>query len=47
MNIGTNQVSGYNGGPFIQYFVGDFNGKTFKNDNPADLILTVDYGDTF
>jgi len=38
---------GYNGGPFIQYFVGDFNGKTFKNDNPAASILTVDYGDSF
>jgi len=34
-------------GPFMQYFVGDFDGKTFKNDNPADKILTVDEGDCF
>ena len=34
-------------GVFIQYFVGDFNGKEFKNDNPADTVLTVDYGDCF
>ena len=32
-------------GSFMQYFVGEFDGKTFKNDNPADSILTVDYGD--
>ncbi len=34
-------------GPFIQYFVGDFDGREFKNDNPSDTILTVDYGDCF
>lgn len=34
-------------GVFIQYFVGNFNGKEFKNDNPADTVLTVDYGDCF
>jgi len=34
-------------GPMIQYFVGDFDGKNFKNDNPADLTLTVDDGDSF
>lgn len=38
---------GYNGGAFIQYFVGDFDGQTFRNDNPAGVILTVDYGDSF
>ncbi|SFD24457.1 levanase [Chitinophaga sp. CF118] len=31
----------------MQYFVGDFDGKTFKNDNPADKQLFVDYGRTF
>jgi levanase/fructan beta-fructosidase len=52
---GTNQkkwvlVTSAAGGPrgvFEQYFVGDFDGTTFKNDNPADTILTLDYGDTF
>ncbi len=31
----------------MQYFVGDFDGKTFKNDYPADNKLFVDYGPTF
>ena len=34
-------------GPLMQYFVGDFDGTTFKNDNPDGQILTVDYGDAF
>jgi fructan beta-fructosidase len=34
-------------GPFIQYFIGDFDGKSFKNENPSDTVLTVDYGDCF
>jgi fructan beta-fructosidase len=34
-------------GSYMQYFVGEFDGKEFKNDNPADTILTVDYGDCF
>ena len=34
-------------GVFEQYFVGDFNGKEFINDNPPDKILTLDYGDTY
>jgi fructan beta-fructosidase len=34
-------------GTFMQYFIGDFNGREFKNDNPPDTILTVDYGDCF
>ncbi len=34
-------------GPLMQYFVGDFDGMTFKNDNPDNLVLTVDYGDAF
>ncbi len=32
---------------FEQYFVGDFDGKEFKNDNPSDTVLTLDYGDTY
>jgi fructan beta-fructosidase len=35
------------GKPFMQYFVGDFDGRTFKNDNPSDTKLTLDYGDCF
>lgn len=33
--------------PVMQYFIGDFNGKTFINDNPTDKVLYVDYGDCF
>jgi len=33
-----------NGGSGTQYFVGDFNGNTFKNDNSKQTILWVDYG---
>ncbi len=35
------------GGPFMQYFTGDFDGTNFKSDNPAQTVLTVDYGDCF
>jgi fructan beta-fructosidase len=31
----------------MQYFTGDFDGKTFTNDNPAATQLFVDYGSTF
>lgn len=34
-------------GPQMQYFVGDFDGATFKNLNSADKMLRVDYGDSF
>ncbi|MDP4131889.1 MAG: glycoside hydrolase family 32 protein [Bacteroidota bacterium] len=40
-----NSVGGTRRGAFMQYFVGEFNGREFSNDNPADLILPVDYGD--
>lgn len=33
-----------NGGTGTQYFVGDFDGKTFKNSNTSDKILWADYG---
>ncbi len=42
-----NSAAGGKRGVFMQYFVGDFDGKTFRNDNPADTVLTVDYGDCF
>ncbi|MES1218948.1 MAG: GH32 C-terminal domain-containing protein, partial [Bacteroidota bacterium] len=34
-------------GVFEHYFVGDFDGKEFKNDNDAGKILTLDYGDSY
>jgi fructan beta-fructosidase len=40
-------AAGAERGVFIQYFVGAFDGKTFKNDNPDALILAVDNGDCF
>lgn len=39
--------SGGDHGPLMQYYVGDFDGITFKNSNDASKILTVDYGDAF
>jgi fructan beta-fructosidase len=33
-----------NGGSGTQYFTGDFDGKTFRNENPPQTILWVDYG---
>jgi fructan beta-fructosidase len=35
---------GFNGGSATQYFIGDFDGKTFKNDNPPNEVLWLDYG---
>jgi len=40
-NIGRGAV---NGGSGTQYFVGHFDGKTFKNDNPPSTTLWLDYG---
>ncbi len=31
----------------LQYFVGEFDGSTFINDNPADQMLFIDYGKDF
>ncbi|WKN29646.1 glycoside hydrolase family 32 protein [Porifericola rhodea] len=36
-----------NEGSAMQYFVGDFDGTTFTNDNTDDLVLTLDYGKDF
>lgn len=33
-----------NGGSGTQYFIGEFDGTTFTNDNPAEIILWMDYG---
>ena len=35
------------GGSGVQYFVGQFDGRTFTNDNAEDTILWVDYGADF
>ncbi|GGA90658.1 glycoside hydrolase family 32 protein [Puia dinghuensis] len=43
----ANSAGGQARGPFMQYFVGEFDGVTFKNDNPPDMELTLDYGDCF
>jgi fructan beta-fructosidase len=40
-NIGRGAIGGGSG---TQYFVGHFDGKTFKNDNPPDKVLWFDYG---
>ncbi len=41
VNIGTGTP---NGGSGTQYFVGDFDGKNFTNDNPAEKKLWLDNG---
>jgi fructan beta-fructosidase len=35
---------GVHGGSATQYFVGDFDGKTFRNENPPETVLWFDYG---
>ncbi len=40
-NIDRGSISGGSG---TQYFVGDFNGKTFVNENSPKTILWIDYG---
>lgn len=35
---------GLHGGSATQYFIGDFDGKTFTNANPAEQTLWLDYG---
>lgn len=35
------------GGTGMQYFVGEFNGKTFLNENPPEQVLWMDYGKDF
>lgn len=33
-----------NGGSGTQYFIGDFDGKTFKSDSPKESVFWLDYG---
>jgi len=37
-------AGGPNGGSATQYFVGNFDGKTFHNENPSETVLWLDYG---
>lgn len=44
VSIGSNNTTK---GSTAQYFVGTFDGRTFKNDNPASDVLWTDYGKDF
>jgi fructan beta-fructosidase len=41
VSIGNGAI---NGGSGTQYFIGSFDGNTFKNNNPKETILWLDYG---
>ncbi len=43
MLVSVGQGAPY-GGSGTQYFIGDFDGRQFTSDNPADRILWLDYG---
>ncbi len=34
-------------GMYMQYFIGEFDGKTFRNENSPETVLTVDNGDSY
>jgi len=38
------QEQSYSGGSGTQYFVGQFDGERFSNDNPPETVLWLDYG---
>lgn len=44
VSVGNGAVSGGSG---MQYFVGSFDGTSFKNENPPDKTLWTDYGKDF
>ncbi|CAI6293720.1 levanase [Bacillus subtilis] len=44
VSVGNGAVSGGSG---MQYFVGDFDGTHFKNENQSDKVLWTDYGRDF
>ncbi|MCY7899331.1 GH32 C-terminal domain-containing protein [Bacillus inaquosorum] len=44
VSVGNGAVSGGSG---MQYFIGDFDGTHFKNENPSDKVLWTDYGKDF
>jgi levanase/fructan beta-fructosidase len=41
----VNSFQDTHGNVIEEYYVGDFDGTTFTNDNPADKVLLVDHGD--
>jgi fructan beta-fructosidase len=41
VGMGDGHVNGGSGG---EYFIGEFDGTTFHNDNPAETVLWADYG---
>ena len=46
LTVGTSDCAPA-GGTGIQYFVGQFDGKTFKSNNPKNTVLWADYGADF
>jgi fructan beta-fructosidase len=42
--VGRNGIAGTSG---MRYFIGDFDGETFKSENSTDTVLWVDYGADF
>ncbi|KAA6452135.1 glycoside hydrolase family 32 protein [Bacillus swezeyi] len=44
VSVGNGAVSGGSG---MQYFIGDFDGTAFKNENPPEQVLWTDYGKDF
>jgi len=44
LHLSTNHPTALSDHPGLQYFIGDFDGSTFSNDNPAATVLTPDYG---
>lgn len=44
VDINKGAIAGGSGG---QYFIGHFDGITFKNDNPPETVLWIDYGKDF
>jgi fructan beta-fructosidase len=41
VGVGAGHIAGGSG---TQYFIGDFDGKTFTSDNPVDTVLWADFG---
>ena len=41
----VNSFQDTHGNDIEEYYVGDFDGKTFTNDNPSEKVLLVDHGD--
>ncbi|NGY89427.1 glycoside hydrolase family 32 protein [Bacillus megaterium] len=44
MSVGDNDKTN---GSTAQYFIGEFDGKEFKNDNGPETVLTTDVGQDF